>query len=713
MRNALPILTLLLLLAPAATSPASAAEPRRDFADVTTVVAVEVPVQVLQDGKPVRGLGRDNFEILDGRKVQAITGFEEIDLTEAVSQPGTTPTAPPAAGRRHFLMLLDLSNSDPTAITKGRQAIRHVVTESLHPSDLVAVATYRTGNGTQLLIGFTSDRRQVDIALDTLGNEKLFERGQDALRLVIANTLRDQVAMPGAGPTGDQRGAADAVMLEMLRDLSRQESQAVRSNELAKVTTLTSNLADLGRLMSNVDGRKYVVYLSQGFDARLLTGTTDQAETEQMARDVEAGGGALMNVDSTARFGDTRAISQLETMLEELRRADCVIQAVDIGGMVTGGDQRPRASGRETLFAMAKGTGGQLYENFADLGGAMRQMLDVTSVTYLLTFQPAELKLDGKYRSIKVRLKNGPEGARLVHRPGYYAPLPYEQRRGVEKQLDTAQLLLAGEPGGSLKAGAVATAFKMDPDRAFVPAVVEVSGASLMALPHDKPIGVDVFVYALDTSGTVRDFIAQNLQLDLAKLGDKLKQGNLRVMGSLFLAPGDYVLRVLVRESAGEYSLSALPLSVPDFAAGKVIALQPLFPESMASGLVPRPAVNPQKPKDPMFPFVVGKDEFYLPRGLPQIASGGDARLCWLTYGLGAGNLVVQGQVFTAAGTEVPGATARLVERSAFDQPGLERLTVEFKAPKLAPGDYVLRLSVTDPTTKAVTSSVASFSAGS
>lgn len=700
-----------LLLAAAVPLSTSAAE-RRQFAESTTVVAVEVPVQVLVDGRPARGLGRENFEIVDGRKVQPITGFEEIDLASGVSEPGSTPTPPPpAAGRRHFLMLLDLSNSDPTAITKGRQAIRRVVAESLHPSDLVAVATYRTGNGTQLLVGFTSDRRQVDIALDTLGNEKLFERNQDALRLVLANTLRESAPIPGAGPAGDQRGAADAVMLEMLRELSNQESQAVRTNELAKVTTLTSNLADLGRLMSNVDGRKYVVYLSQGFDARLLTGSTDQAEAEQTARDVEAG--ELWKVDSDARFGDTRAVNQLETMLEELRRADCVIQAVDIGGMVTGGEQRPRASGRETLFAMAKGTGGQLYENFADLGGAMKQMLDVTSVTYLLTFQPAELKLDGKYRSIKVRLKNGPEGARLVHRPGYYAPLPYEQRRGLEKQLDTAQLLLAGEPGGSLRAGAVATAFKMDAGRAFVPAVVEVSGASLMALPHDKPIAVDVFVYALDSAGTVRDFIAQNLQLDLAKLGDKLKQGNLRVMGSLFLAPGDYVLRVLVRESAGEYSLSALPLSVPDFAGNKVVALQPLFPESMASGLVPRPAVNPRKPKDPMFPFVVGKDEFYLPRALPQIASGGDARLCWLTYGLGAGNLAVQGQVFTAGGEEVPGATARLVDRSQFDQAGLERLTVEFKAPKLAPGEYVLRLSVTDPATKAVTSSVASFSAGS
>jgi VWFA-related protein len=702
MRNTSSIVCTLLLLAAASRSPAPAAA-RHDYAEATTVVAIEVPVQVLVDGKPVRGLGRENFEIVDGRKVQTITGFEEIDLTQGVTQPGTAMTPPPAAGRRHFLMLLDLANSEPTAIAKARSAVRQVIADSLHPSDLVAVATYSTSVGTQLLIGFTSDRRQVDIALDTLGNEKLLERGKDALRLIVADVLGSQVATPGAQTASPGRSAADAAMVEMLQDLARQEDQAVRQNDVARVGALTRNLADLGHVMSNVDGRKYVVLFSQGFDSKLLTGTADQAEMEQTASDVAAG--EIWKVDSTARFGDTRVQSQLETMLEELRRTDCVIQAVDIGGMTTGGDQHPRPSGRETLFAMAKGTGGQLFENFGDLGDAMRQMLDATSITYLLAYQPEDLKLDGKYRQIKVRLKNGPAGARLVHRPGYYAPLPWDQKRPVERQLDTAQLLLAGEQGGSVGVGAVLVPLPMDAQRAFVPVVVEVAGADLLAEKAKGGLTVDLFAYVFDSGGQVRDWLGQILQLDLAKLGDRLKQGNLRLAGSLFLPPGDYKVRILARVTpSGNYGLRELALTVPAFAPGKVVTSPPLFPTAMGSGLVVR-ATTKDRPTDPLFPFVAAANEFYLPEPLVRLAPGTAGHFYCLTHGLANGALDIQAKLFDGTGREVPGVAARLSARAAFDRPGFERLEVEVQVPHVASGEYRLQVTVNDPAGGSATSS--------
>ena len=75
-------------------------------------------------------------------------------------------------------------------------------------------------------------------------------------------------------------------------------------------------------------------------------------------------------------------------MLEELRRADATVHAVDIGGLRAGPENTTRAKGEDSLFMMADGTGGELYRNFNDLGGVMEQMLDRTSVTYVLVFQP-------------------------------------------------------------------------------------------------------------------------------------------------------------------------------------------------------------------------------------------------------------------------------------------------------------------------------------
>src|SRR5260221_7555016 len=77
-----------------------------------SVTVVEVPVNVIgKDGKPLAGLTAADFELYDNGKKQEITGFEVADLRA----PATVPTAanpfpegPPAAARRHWLLVFDL-----------------------------------------------------------------------------------------------------------------------------------------------------------------------------------------------------------------------------------------------------------------------------------------------------------------------------------------------------------------------------------------------------------------------------------------------------------------------------------------------------------------------------------------------------------------------------------------------------------------------------
>src|SRR5947207_72737 len=157
------------------------------FGETTEVVVVEVPVQVIKDGEPVRGLTADNFEVYDGRKKQKVTGFEALDLYgAAAAQRQPAPTAVPAAARRHFLMIFDLSFAEPKSILKARDAAKTLV-KGLHPTDMVAVSTYAATKGPQLVLGFTSDRRQIGAAIDTLGMPQLVDRSPDPLRLVLTS----------------------------------------------------------------------------------------------------------------------------------------------------------------------------------------------------------------------------------------------------------------------------------------------------------------------------------------------------------------------------------------------------------------------------------------------------------------------------------------------------------------------------------------------
>ena len=84
--------------------------------------------------------------------------------------------------------------------------------------------------------------------------------------------------------------------------------------------------------------------------------------------------GEFWRIDSDERFGNTASLSVMETMLEELRRADATVHAVDIGGLRAGPENTTRAKGEDSLFMMADGTGGELYRNFNDLGGVMELM---------------------------------------------------------------------------------------------------------------------------------------------------------------------------------------------------------------------------------------------------------------------------------------------------------------------------------------------------
>src|SRR6202040_1210794 len=127
------------------------------------------PGEVGDKGEPVRGLTAADFEVYDGRRKQKVTGFEVLDLA---GERGPAMAALAPALRRHFLLLFDLSFSEPSSIVKARQMVREML-PALHPSDLVAVASYSSANGPRLLLGFTSDRRQVSQAIDNLGLPQL------------------------------------------------------------------------------------------------------------------------------------------------------------------------------------------------------------------------------------------------------------------------------------------------------------------------------------------------------------------------------------------------------------------------------------------------------------------------------------------------------------------------------------------------------------
>src|SRR5947207_2643198 len=89
-------------------------------------------------GKPVRGLTRDDFVLLEDNKPMAITNFAEY-VDEAPSPAATTAQRRPP---RHMVLLLDDTSVDPFVRNQLFGALEKSVPKLVEPGDEVMLATW-------------------------------------------------------------------------------------------------------------------------------------------------------------------------------------------------------------------------------------------------------------------------------------------------------------------------------------------------------------------------------------------------------------------------------------------------------------------------------------------------------------------------------------------------------------------------------------------
>ncbi|HVT16458.1 MAG TPA: VWA domain-containing protein [Thermoanaerobaculia bacterium] len=694
---------------PAVQAPAAAGStaPRR-FAETAHVVAVEVPVNVVsREGEPLRGLTAADFAVYDEGAAQRISQFEVLDLdalAPAAAQPlrhGQVEQLDSAA-RRHFLLLFDLSFSSPTAVLKARLAARDFVLRSLRPSDLAAVATFSLDTGFRLVVTFTPDRSQVARGIDTLGlhlpDESVVK--YDPLHFLIAapGSFSESV---GLGDLTGRQGKMDAAVLENLILIRRAAERDDQDYTRSRITSMTRSLGSLAHSLNGVEGRKNVVLFSEGFDSKLMLGREELGGDEEAQDAFNIAHGQLWFVNSDNRYGNTKLQGVVHRMLEEFRRADCVIQAVDIGGLKAGGDARdqPRGSGQEALFYMANETGGELFKDANDFGSQLDRLLSHTTVTYLLTFERADLKADGAYHHLRVKAKL-PLGARLSYRSGYYAPRPFRDLDPLEKSLLAAEGIATAAPRNDLEVSLLAAPFRASEQQAYVPVIVEMAGGPLLQGHRGDKLNIELYAYASDARGEMRDFFSQRVGLDVKRGRKALAAAGVKYYGHLDLPPGDYRVRVLVRNAeTGRTGVRSLPIKVPSYRQADPSLLPPLFVEPRPGWVLVR-----ERDKDAgqqqsvIYPFTI-RGEPYVPAARPELAAEQPARLCLVAYNLSAGDLAVSSKVIAADGSALRGGALSGVERTQTGISGLDTLVATFKPTGLAAGSYVLQVAVTDPAT--------------
>jgi VWFA-related protein len=712
-RVACALSLLALCLAPALMAQPEQQPPPEGFGEETSVVVVEVPVQVVRDGKPVRGLTAEDFAVYDGRTERPIASFEVVDLA-ASAAPGAAPAQPPSlAARRHFLLLFDLYFTSTKSLLASERAARQLLAEGLHPTDLVGVGFFSDVRGVIVPVPFTADRARVAGALDAfheLLDRKPPKRGAAAAAAAavaagdgaaaapdpaarLGLTARDLASF--AGRIGSGKGDKGNPFMELLMDgyytegiveWMNQNTTTNREVGRGELEMFARSMETLARAMADVDGGKHLVFFSDGFSGQYLRGQRTPRPSGF------AGGGG------DAAFADAAAWGDLNRMTEEFRRSGWVVHTVEAVGLVAEFDQFGEFNwggiGSTGLNFMAKETGGNYFHRMNDLSAALERMLETSTVTYVLTFQVPEIKFDGAYHKLDVKLRGGRDGARIVHRAGYYAP----RRELEDRQLRKARAidLLMGPERSDLVATALATPFRGPDGGGYVPVVVEVDASSLAPEVKDPTTALEFYGYAFDVAGEVADFFTQTVRFETARYGEMVRSGGIRFVADLELPAGRYDLRLLVRGPAsGRAAVRVLALEVPDFTRLPARLLPPFFVQPERAGLTVREAAGDPEALARAYPFVAG-GRMFVPAAQPVVRQGEEVRLFLAGYNLSYGNVEVEGRVLGRDGKAVGRAAVKPLGRDV-NAAGLDHLLATFRAGRLKPGDYVLEVSVIEP----------------
>jgi VWFA-related protein len=234
-------------------------------------------------------------------------------------------------------------------------------------------------------------------------------------------------AMPGASPdqTADDLAAdllatspdlGDAIANGMQQNAIMSMQDMAQINR-AVITTKAMEL--IAKHLQGLPGRKKLIWISSSFAAQ----TTD----------VRSHNG--QNTIEHKEFGN-----EIDHAVRTLNAANVAVYPIDPTPLKPPPDPGLFRPGIDAMNIIAGGTGGQAFYMINDVADAINAAVEDSEVTYALGFYPVDIKLDGSYHSLSVKVAR--KGVNLRHRKGYYAtdlkqPTERQRKESLNDVFDT------------------------------------------------------------------------------------------------------------------------------------------------------------------------------------------------------------------------------------------------------------------------------------
>jgi len=514
-----------------------------------------VPVPVVVRDKTshtVGNLTQDDFELFDNGKRQAISRFS-IEKSGVENAPEPLSRAPHAG-----VPAASAPATNAPAIPDRFVAYvfddLHFRVSDLMQSKLAALKHFdaQIGAATRAAVfttsgikpeDFTSDREKLKAALNRLMPRSSAQTPQTqcpyisyyAADLILnkddSEATQDamKAAMYCPVPPPSKQSA-----LSLVRSLAFQTASVGETETRITLSALRS----LIKRMAALPGQRTLVLVSPGFifpgHEQEISELIDQAvRMRVVVNSIDARG---LYVD--ARYDASR--SSVNTSLPELERAE----AADAG---------------DTLALVAEGTGGAAFANSNDLLEGFRRAASPPEFTYVLGFSPENLKNDGKFHSLKVKLKKS-SGFTVQARRGYFAPKHAMEPADQAKQ-DIDDALFSRQEINDFP---LAISTQLSKGANNVSGVTVIAHVGLKAFHFRKAGGLNLnhltLVAALfDQNGNYVTAIESNVDLRYKEetLEARLNAGLAVKTSFETVKPGSYLVRLVAHDSEGQMMSTA------------------------------------------------------------------------------------------------------------------------------------------------------------
>lgn len=535
----------------------------------TSVLRVGVSALVVDaDGRPVRGLTDEDFEVLEDGRPQAITSFTAFEYQADALPVDHTPTpvgahaiVAPASNAfttesRLFAVLIDDLHIDARRTERTRTIVRRLI-DQLTPSDLLFVGLTSTGENT---VSFTRDRRRAREIVDRVAGQRLPDPMIELLRSPGSENTQ-------AGTGGDRTPGLAASAQERIVHLER----------------AYESIGRLAGAVAHMPGRrKTLLYVSEG---------SSVGATVTSMGELNVGGSAnraLQQAMAAATVADVAIYPMnpagLDTPGERLIEGR--IREQDPDGLYRAHEDNSNVlsqflQARNQLRDMAALTGGVSLVDSNDFDAGVARVLSDASDYYVLSYEPDREVKDSRLRSLEVVVKR--PGLKVLARRGYIAPRylrvgEIKTPSGLSVGLQNLLSDIVEEDDLTMKVQVVPLVERKG--KTLVAVIAEVDGAPLVASSEEGKVALDQAIFSLDSRGKTANASRRHAKLTFtpAQL-DLLDATALRTVWAVELTPGEHQLRLAaVDEVSGRGGSVFVDVSIPKGAPppGVIVASQAL-----------------------------------------------------------------------------------------------------------------------------------------